>query len=233
MRLQPVKRYQEAHFPTKDELNSSSAVLRAVPKRWQRNVAVCALLAGIGIVAVPQSAGNAAPEASPVVARIAPLFPYPGMLNRMGIMGEIAVPDFLDEEDACKIIREEAAKAGISFTADAHTLQVPMPVSEPQQEVAVNFTIKKIPLTLDGADNARNISFEFVSNADMAAWGKQGVTTLGMNSHAEMLRAGMSQGVPAGTYAVFYDPASLPLQGVELRQQVKEFIAWLKAEGVI
>ena len=235
MKLQPVRQYHGASFPTRAEVDASPETLRAVPRRWQRNVAVCTLLVGLGILAIPKPATAAEPaEVAPVVARIAPLFPYPGILDRMGIMGKIAIPKFLAEEDARQIIFEEAAKAGINFAPDVQVIEkVPMPVSpQAENELLLGKTIN-IPVTLDGTDTTRKISFEFVSNADVEEWGKQGINNYLMSPPAALLRDGMTQGVPAGTYAVFYDPASLPFQGIELRQQVKEFLAWLKAEGVI
>lgn len=234
MELQPVRKYSMDQYPTKAEINSSPELLRAIPRRWQYSAAVGTMLIGLGLLAAPKLLFAAAKEA-PVVARIAPIFPYPNQIHRLGLEGDFALPDFLSEEDARLIILEEAAKAGINFAPDVRVIeQVPFRTTQKDEAGTVTTTIKSFPITLDGTDVKRNISFEFVSNTDSNEWSKQTIDVSAIDSPAIMLREGISQGVPAGTYVVFYDPADLKLQGgVDLRTQVQQFISWLKAEGVI
>ena len=237
MELQPVKRYAGASFPTKIEIDAAPETLRAVPRRWQRSTAVCTLLASIGIFAAAQPTSSAAPEAAPVAARIAPLFPYPESLHRIAFDGDFAIPQFISEEEARKIIVEEAARAGITFAPDIRVREkIPMPVKQTKEGNAT-WTTTRISVTLDGTDSARNISYEFVSNADMEEWSKQGISKfdIGAGTPATLLRDGLSQGMPTGTCAVFYDPADMigNRPSIDLRRQVQDFLDWLKVEGII
>ena len=235
MELRPVKQYAPPAFPTKTEINASPEVLRMLPKRWQQHAVLGSLLAGIGFVAMPRLLhAEVDPQANPIAARVAPIFPYPGMLERIAIAGGIGfMPQFLAEEEARKIINEEAAKAGLTFEADVRTIDK-VPLTAVREVDEGRISVIKAPILLDGIDTKHRIGYEFVSQTDIEEWQKAGITPVNdMSNHAAMLREGLTQAMPEGATAVFYDPSSMPLQGVDLRQQVREFIAWLKAEGVI
>ncbi len=233
MKLQPVKLSTKPAYPTREMVDADSEVLRQVPRRWQTNAAVLATLAGLGLLAAPELLTAAATKfESPVVARVAPLFP-PNVNNRIELAGKIAMPKLLTEEEARNIITEEAAKAGISFTPEVQVIKnVPFVSQKIDAEGKQSATTTKLTGTFDGTDTKRHIAYEFVSAADIAELAKQGITP-NRQSGAEMFRDGITQGIPAGSYAVFYDPAHNIGNGEDLRQQVRDFIAWLKAEKVI
>jgi len=118
-------------------------------------------------------------------------------------------------------------------------------------------------LKLDGTDRERRISFEYVSQDDYEAWKADDggpmstVSSFDLIGTAQVLRDGLAVAHAAedGTVAVLYDPMERYLEdtdqvagGVDwqqaekdakerakaqLRKQVKGFIEWLKAEGVI
>lgn len=118
------------------------------------------------------------------------------------------------------------------------------------------------PLILDGLDQKRQIGYEFVSRSDYEGWVDRlgpldQVQDFDLRGSAEIMRNAMQQAQPSGSYAVFYDPAVddysnykygqrfplflysklndkyYPLSRQELRAQVKDFIQWLKVQGVI
>jgi hypothetical protein len=110
---------------------------------------------------------------------------------------------------------------------------------------------------LDGTDPQRNISFEFVSEKDIDAWemGRSNSGTVGaiaIEPVAEGLQKGFSKTDTGQVLGAFYDPvsyysyrnqtdpsASGNIKEVkeksiqELQAQVKDFIAWLKNQGII
>ncbi|MCX7747283.1 MAG: hypothetical protein N2645_10385 [Clostridia bacterium] len=115
-------------------------------------------------------------------------------------------------------------------------------------------------LQLDGYDKDKKIGFEFVSTHDYISWKKDqsGITSsvesYNLLSAAKTLRNGLGENVKGETIAVFYDPiASMPVDDMmsdktsaeekvkkikelsteNLREQVKDFLNWLKAEGII
>jgi len=120
---------------------------------------------------------------------------------------------------------------------------------------------KKQDLALDGWDAKHNIGYEYVSEADFKAWTKRGgmmstVSVFDMANTAKRLQASIAAVKPEGTIAVFYDPMigyqdaqrdekdgnrdwqqrqddARMIARYVLRLQVRDFIAWLKAEGAI
>lgn len=123
--------------------------------------------------------------------------------------------------------------------------------------------LKGWPVGLDGTDKKRNISFEYVSREDTVKWqgdpSDHPVSTVisyDVSGAAKDLQAGIAKAKPVGTYAVFYDPVALQKMSFgpstdydaamgnammaamdeareNLRAQVKDFIKWLKGQGVI
>ena len=233
MTLKPVKQPVRPAYPTREMADADAEIFRRVPARWQTNAAVLATLAGLGLLAVPELLTAAGGKIqSPIVARVAPLFP-PSVNERATLAGKFAMPKFLTEEEARVVITEEAAKAGIAFTPEAQVINdVTFTSPKVDADGKESLTMTKLTTTLDGTDIKRHIAYEFISQEDVNGWEKQGITR-GAQSPAEMFRDGITQGIPAGTYAVFYDPAHNIGAGEDLRQQVRDFIAWLKAEKVI
>ena len=194
-----------------------------------------------------------AAEKAKVVARVAPLFPIGA--ERPQFRGEIQTPVFLTEEEARQTIIQEAQKAGLVFASDRLRIDgVSIPATVRHETTYLDTTndgkstirirsatdkepMQKINLVLDGTDEKRKISYEFLSKEDYATWRHDKKTTYrdSMLQPSVALREGLTQGIPAGTYAVFYDPGygSKEQAKAQLRKQVLDFIAWLKAEGVI
>ncbi len=266
VRITPVERYTTPRFPTREVLDEHPELLKLVPKRWRGNAVVISALAMACLVG---SAGQseAARKAKPGAFQVAPVFQHG---EGRGAMGCVAVnpPIFLSEDEARQVINEEAKKAGITFADDAVILRdFPVPVTDPNaflhkpEERGPSTQLGR--LALDGVDAKRNIAYEFVSEADFNEWTKGGpvatvqeINTIGT---AGVLKDSFATAKPAGSYAVFYDPATgysdaykrihqkdKPSPGweaihaearavsrEELRKQVQDFIKWLKAQGVL
>ena len=208
-------------------------LLRLVPERWQRNPHVLRILSGAVCLLL------AAETAS---AEVAPLFVHG---EGRGAFGCIAVnpPVFLSEAEARQVIVEEAGKAGLKFEPDALTIPgATLPVTnlywcggEPGP-----LETRKGKLVLDGFDRKHNVAFEFVSDEDVADWKNRhprcasSVSVYDVRGAATTLRDGLPSGKDAPQIGIFYEPASPKGHGAkELRAQVRDFIAWLKAQGVI
>lgn len=123
--------------------------------------------------------------------------------------------------------------------------------------------VKPQAIVLDGTDTKRGISFEYVSREDSIAWQgdpldhmTSTVYSYNVGGAAKDLQAGLAKAKPTGNYAVFYDPVALQNMNFgasadfdaamgraataaydearkDLREQVKDFIKWLKGQGVI
>ena len=173
----------------------------------------------------------------------------------------VAPPVFLSEEEALLVIREEAEARGVHFS-DAKSIQGdrfpatnPFDLSGKGSSQTWEGTLK-----LDGYDPVLDIAFEYISMEDVQSWEKVpsgtwvSVSSYNMKGTAERLAE-----VVKNT-AVFYDPASdfsdfdfnmgnnqkdldayriayetsQKVRMIEdLRAQVRDFLEWLAAEGII
>jgi len=245
MKVTPIKQYSEPAFPTRSILDERPELLRLVPKRWQKNPVVIAALAATaalvtnGCSAAQQGGGKS------TVSKVAPIFKHgAGLGTHAGMTLTPAIS--LSEAEARHVIMEEAKKAGITFAPDSSTVNVDLPKGFNEQKKLVRTTIQ-----LDGTDARRSISYEYVSREDVYQWKLSKMWPMGA---AESLRDGLKAAAPAGTYVVFYDPAdsgpvigdkkgyfdvkgyqkaALAADREDLRRQVRDFIKWLKAQGVI
>ena len=248
MNIAPLKHYAEPRFPTRRIIDEHPELLALVPKRWRRNPVVLAALTGVCLL-LATAKSQADTKAKPsTVSRVAPIFQHG---DGRGAFGCVAAspPVFLSEDEARAVIMDEAKKAGIHFAPDAETLpSVAVPsvsrygFSEDSEEA--RRTGKRIenrrthtePLTLDGTDSRRKVSYEFVSQADFAEWERRErwristVSDFDILGAARVVRTGLEAAKPEGTVAVFYDPAAkqpsakvlpppYPYKGVPLTQQ--------------
>jgi len=121
---------------------------------------------------------------------------------------------------------------------------------------------RKGSLELDGYDQRKNIGFEFISEEDYEEWHvdegiRSSVDTYDFLSTAEILAEGMKGKTGDLTVGVFYNPMSQWTEeeiedimdeessweekealikeraSEQLREQVKDFLEWLKGEGII
>ena len=173
----------------------------------------------------------------------------------------VAPPVFLSEEEALQVIREEAEARGVNFDDTKSIEGDHFPATnEYDIDGTDNNTTWEGTLELDGYDSTLGIGFEFVSQEDVVAWENKdtemlcSVSSFYMKSTAERLAD-----VVKNT-AVFYDPASnyedfkYDWNGdsadyetymnqytaeqkermlEDLREQVRDFLDWLAAEGII
>ena len=171
----------------------------------------------------------------------------------------VAPPVFLSEEEALQVIREEAKARGVDFSSTKTLEGNDFPATNLFYGDDSELATWQGKLELDGFDSALDIGFEFVSEADVVAWAKKSniwssVEVYDMKGTAERLAD-----VVENT-AVFYDPAQdseafsrnwqkgsidfdtyvkqytaeqKALMLEQLREQVRDFLAWLAAEGII
>ena len=201
------------------------------------------------------------PEAGAKNQRIAPIFQHGSGRGSYGCQST-ASPVFLTEDEARKVIREETVSAGLRFEFDVKTLEaVETPLAARQiahddtdrRTNAAKVRTHRDRLVMDGTDQMRNISFEFVSRQDFRNWdfgyySYGGIETIDIRYTAEVLRHNLTstETEDTGVVGVFYDPvhyasprnnrtaASARKASInDLKKQVRDFIAWLKAEGII
>jgi hypothetical protein len=289
LKVVSVTRYEEPLYPTHGILDEHSELLKLVPKRWRGNPAVFAALAGACLLLADYKAQAGPNPKEQSKSLVAPIFEHGRGVAYFGGDG----PGFvaLSEEDARRIVSDEAGKAGLIFVPDSLILKnVNCPVTDPYAFLRrSNPPLKiepsekdrrQIPLQLDGTNRKKMVSYEYVSVKDFNQWRARGSSvssTVDMTDSigaARQLRESIISAKPAGYYGVFYDPGvsrdeatggnpaielpsaeyfadqttlepDLPrlqskrqspttiLAGAKLREQVRDFIKWLKGQGVI
>lgn len=183
-----------------------------------------------------------------------PLFEHGSGRSSYGCVS-VAPPVYLSEEEAAQVVREEALKMGVDFSSSAKLTSDRFPSTNLYG--TQTDAVWSGEMMLDGYDEKLGIGFEFVSKEDVNEWEKQDenvhstVTDYDMNGTAERLSAVVNNTV------VFYDPGTnyelidyeklysdelgyseteerLRADSIEnLREQVRSFLEWLAAEGII
>ncbi len=201
-----------------------------------------------------------APTPKPTPVPAVPLFVHGYGRGGFGCVS-VNPPVFLSEDEALDVIRQTAEQEGIQFT-DTVEMQVKLPALqlEKGEWVADDTTSADGTLLLDGYNEKKQIAYTYVSKEDVIAWDIDTTTGYSFTVYpiidaAKALAGNVAESGTQMTVAVFYDPVggSSPISnnGIEqrtvimgedgkkesakesLRQQVLDFIAWLKAEGII
>ena len=168
-------------------------------------------------------------------------------------------PVFLSESEALDVIREVAEQNGITFGAGETVKGVDIPViTYKKDSMDYVVTYRDSSLQTDGIDSNAGVAFEFVSTEDVDAW-KTNQPYMPTSDYPIITLAGslvdsINKPEAGPVVAVFYDPVTHPKEPgdslsdrmteqeretlleqsrEDLRQQVLDFIAWLKAEGII
>ena len=194
------------------------------------------------------SAGSAPSEAD---ALDIPIFAHGTGRGSYGCES-VAPPVFLSEEEAMQVIAEECAAQGIDISG-SKTISGTFPATSILPEAISGSASDETytgELTLDGYSEELGIGVEFVSTEDILDW--QAPTDVGASVEQYDLK-GTAQRLADCTdnVAVFYDPAAGNYEDFtgsneesymenskeqsidELREQVRDFLQWLKAQGVI
>ena len=252
----PVRGKVEPKYPTREYLTEHPELLAMVPERWRRNPLVLKVLGGVvGLMLAGQQAASA--QSSAPVRPVLPSNPTPYESHVAGnFSAGPMTTNFLPEDVARRIILDEAKKAGVEFSADAASARgATTPVADrawcPTVDLITGKRVRGIPspgpaFVLDGFDPQRNVAFEFVSRSKDAPSRSKGF-------HCDHLRTPTATSPVAGAASQtgsspdaapwvgeFYDWGTVhrslwaaPADPEELREQVRDFLQWLKAQGVI
>ena len=196
---------------------------------------------------------------SPTIS-VAPLFEHGEGMGAFGC-DMVTPPVFLSEDEALSVINNVARDYGLKFStgntpALDNVLRPATNIYEPDNKEASNTFVTMTP---DFADAKHGVALEFVSVEDVKSWHQEQGFGSSVESYdaldaAEQLSEALEIAVPQDyNYAVvgvLYDPCEQQdvkngedWQAAEaqnradseeqLAAQVKDFLEWLKAEGVI
>jgi len=247
----PVRRYRKPAYPTRLQILDDPQLLALnLPKAWLGNAELRTLV-GVLLAVGPGAAAAAAPApgaAKPEtqLATVAPIFVHGEGRGAIGCV-VVSPPVFLSEEEALQVMREELAEHDLSVGPTAQHL--PGVVDQESDEVSADLVSAQGDIVL-----------EYISTDDYFALGgwrsNSSVQDFDMQEVARGTARQISESPTAGTatYGIFYDPmtemdlkpssdesdgwvessVSARLEAKRLlRQQVRDFVDWLRAQGVI
>ena len=258
MNARPAKRCKRPAYPTRREVAADPALLeRHVPEAWKRSArlaAAAAMLAGAGTVALTPGCASGPP------AKVAPIFDHGTGRGALGCV-MVVPPAFLSEEEALQVISEVLAEQGLTSSGAPPALKgvafVGHRVNPEAVTYADQFSSARTPLVPDFFDPAKNVAVEFVSEDDyVGLCHGEFHSSVGSYDILDLAHT-MSMAVrefSSGLYfAALYDPmvsynlwdrkdhedANARWERTKeqsrqlLREQVKDFVDWLKGQGVI
>jgi hypothetical protein len=206
---------------------------------------------------------NPAVQSQPAATRVAPIFHHGDGRGSFGCVVVSPPVFLTEDEARQVIIEEAATAGINFENTKKSIASVELPITDEFEGLAIDVRTrkpktKKAALILDGTDAQRNISFKFVSDGDFVKWRigeHEAIRTVSVSviePAAEVLQKGLIKTASDQTIGIFYDPVShiggnqisFPASNnnkeqakqesiQELREQVKDFIAWLKAQGII
>lgn len=259
-KVTPVHRYFVPKYPTKTDVLMDPAILNALPQRWKSIPSLCVALTltlSTGLYGCAKADTRDKEESEKDLNVSVPFFTHGEGRGAYGCI-MVAPAVYLSEEEALQIIREEAEAQGVDFS-DTKSIKG---MHFPSTNIYYGddkYETWKGSIELDGYDSDLQIGFEYVSQDDVMEWAKQtdywcSVTELDMMGTGERLSKAVKN------TAVFYDPGSnsdeyemdweadsetrlayeeayrteqKKLMQENLRAQVRDFLDWLVAEGIL
>ena len=241
MKVTPIRQYERPSFPTRSIIDERPELLRLVPKRWQKNPVVIAALAA---TAALTTAG------------------YTAAKERADLVGKTRINWVrLTEEEARQVICEEAKTHGIYFKPDVRTVTFTDPKPAPKHptktiRLRMDGTDVKHNVSYEYATSADLAAMgrQTRANHTQSEWSNY-ISDDTDSQHTErLLNAGLARAGPRGYYRAFVERPTCPdlirdakgkvdwkgtekrgkvLAREQLHAQVRDFIKWLKAQGVI
>ncbi len=163
-------------------------------------------------------------------AYVAPIFEHGEGRGATGCM-VISPPIFLTEDEAFLIIKEELAQSGINLNKQNIPLNNVKIAPSTSRSYVYGVESDPIPVIMDGQDETKNVTIEFVSREDNLWLGGKfsgsSVQDYDLKKNAQTLQHKLKLNTDDGIYAVFYDPMNkykfgsykdLPNQSVSPRE---------------
>ncbi len=237
MTLEPLKRYC-VHYPDQEQVDRDRLLLANRPKRWRHSAAALALcaLAASQLSGCQQAQGRKMNLAPIFKSSVSSDWSEPAVTSlALRRQGAALVPlgngfDFFhqtNEESALAIIQAALEERGLSSEVTEKTVELPGGEAESATWI--------FDLSIQGAKEP--VYAEFMDISDRSAlhelYGENDLDELpGTKKSAVELRKKLRGVRDESTGVVFYMNHEESTQ-LELREQVEEFVAWMKTTGLI
>jgi len=256
IKVSPVRKKTIPQYPDQYSVQLNQLLLANKPLRWSAAPVAGTVLSAVVLLGLA-GCGAAEERAYPPT----PLFEHGEGIGVYGCVA-IAAPMFLSENDAFAILSDEFAKLGMTVIKGGPTAEnIQIPQYDPCGEWSGNkeITTAKGSLTFDFSVKEESIVMEYVSKDNALEW-EHGdmlvsVSSTNYKELARTLNNSLNTAYTQSVQGIFYDPAESaryysddfsPTFDREqeiakareralaaLRAQIKDFIAWLAAQGII
>ena len=258
MKVKPVIYSMKPKYPDKYSVDIRHEVINNKPLRWMNKpLTLSALSASILFSSCLNNLGTTESTVNNITN--IPIFSHGEGTGSIGCVSILA-PMFLTEEEAYTVISQELKIAGVTISKnDKPSSGVNVPLTKTYYnpgEEDDNFKTTLKDFTYDASANveSNNINIEFVSVEDYKEWQDPNQKIWSSVEALDIKDAAESLANENKMVAAFYDPftyykvSDFEVKEIKtyddsveahdasvefLRAQVKDFIEWLKAEGVI
>jgi len=214
-KLIPLKNYTPPKYPTYEEAKGDRTLLKKLPSRWKKSVGALACVTLLGATAL--LGGCSA---------------FRGCGTHMGGSGVPIYLVYLTEQEAISVIRNKAETMGLEIKDTPPNISVSVKFWEESDD--------SIDIGLDLFNEEKNIAFSYIRE-ELGGWWLDSRSLAGkakevVANREDSLKVGFIHGTSRsfGTH-----PGIARRRGAEqeikdhLTTQVREFIEWLQAEGII
>jgi len=244
-----IKHYKIPRYPAKlVALENPKLLEKNIPAAWKtREMAgAVAILLAANLSACNEKKSTGKETQAAIVA---PVFNHgEDRAGLFGALGYIGPTTLLTEDEALKIIKEELGKNGIKLTRqNVKFEQVAIPsrsckrkIIEKNGEKIVEEKVvtdkrKFQVFEADLVDPEKKVVVEFINEKNYFENG--GMSRMGVDydfiEAAQYLNNQIKQKGPKMYFGTFYDPGGARGSSGQLKLQIKDFVDWLKAQGVI
>jgi hypothetical protein len=215
IKTSPVKAYKTPSYPSMETASLNPDLLKKLPERWRHNKAVVAAVAVISCISLSGCTS----------ARL---------------MGEVETPAFITEEEALSIIKNEALKHGVNLDDTPAEKSIKIRRSSGSSNSSENTYIEYVEI--DISDNEKNIAVGYNRYGDSELYynktADEGIPyNIGVFSYPTQEVYELEKKINNDSnISSKQDTLSKEAKAVieeDLREQVKDFIEWLRGQGVI
>ena len=218
--VKPITQYKTPNYPDLEKAATNPDLLKKLPERWRYNKAVITTILALSSFALSGC----------------------GMLAEGGsLQGIIYIPPFITEEEALSIIKNEALKYGVNLDDIPSEKNIAIPNNYGESAISSE-AIYNNTIGIDISDNEKGIAIAYDQYGDDNQYykkaAKDGIPyNTGIFTYPdEEVNALERKIYDDSNVSNKQDTISREVKSMieeDLRVQVKDFIEWLRGQGII
>jgi len=218
MKVEALLNYNTPKYPLKQAVLNNPSMLKRFPLRWKRNIATFSVATSFILLSFSN---------------------FTDIKSKSTVLAGNGAPmtmAHLTEDEAADVISLAFQKYNIYFNIPKNTLMLNLPRTMTTDNDKTLFTYRETEIKLDGIDETKKVSYEFVSEHDLTflvddnaflQYASKNYT----GEYAKMYK----KAKPNELTGIFYEPykSTIELDKADLKKQVDTFISWLISQNKI